>query len=92
MDISFNERIAFEIMALVGKNLLNSVKNRGENRVFNWLKNLLNLMRKRGKKSGKIESSINEKPSKLNEETWKKINHLILCTLLCKSKKSPKHS
>ena len=67
---------AFEMMALVEKKLLNLVRNRGENRILNWSKNLLNLMKKQGGKLGKIEGLIDEKPLKLNEET-KKRNRLF---------------
>ena len=37
LNMSSNKHIAFEIIVLVRKNLLNLVKNQGENRIyFNW--------------------------------------------------------
>ena len=55
------------------KNLLNPVENGRENRVCQLVKNLLNSMKKRGRKS---ETLINEKPSNLMR---KKRGKPIIC-------------
>ena len=73
LDASSNKRIAFEIMALVEKNLLNS-------------------MRKQGRKPEKIEDLINDKPPKLDEKIKKKIDHSIFCMLFYRGKKPLKLS
>ncbi len=77
LDASFDKHIVFEIIAWVGKKpLKSSGKLKKKLYVFQLVKNLLNLMRKRGRKPGE---TINEKPSKLNEETRKKTDHLLFC-------------
>ena len=40
----------------------------------------------------KTRSSINEKPPKLNKETRKITDYLMLCMLLCRGEKPPKPS
>ncbi len=54
--------------------------------MFNWQKNLLNLMRKQ---EGKTKGLINKKPPKLNEETKRKTD-LQGLKLFIKGEKSEK--
>ena len=53
-----------------------STKLRRKQCMFNWWKNLLNSIRKRGEKTG---DSIDEKPPKLDKKTRRKTDHLVLC-------------
>ena len=49
-------------------------------------------MKKQREKPGKIASSIDEKPPKLDEETRRKTNYLMLYILFCRGEKPPKPS
>lgn len=55
------------------------------NYVYQLMKNLLNLIRKQKRKLG---DQINKKPSKLNEKTKRKTNHLFLYVFVYKRLKN----
>ncbi len=58
------------------KILPNLISNGGGNHIYQLVKNLLNLMKKRGEKP---EELIDEKPPKLGKKTMIKTDHLLFC-------------
>ena len=80
LDASIDKHVAYKIMILVGKKLLQPY--------VLLVKKLSKLDKKVRRKTRKI--LINEKTPKLNKKTRKKINHLLLCILFCKGWKTSK--
>ncbi len=76
LDTSFDEHISVWEYGLVRKNLLNPVRNWKENHIYQLVKNLLNLIKKRERKPG---DSIDKKSPKLDNKTKRKTDHLLLC-------------
>ena len=80
--MSSDEHIVFEIMAFIGKKTLEYKEKLRRKLDIQVVKKLYNLDEKIKKKTGGV--LINENPPKLDKEMRKKINHLLLCILLCR--------
>ena len=75
LDVSSDKYIDIWNHCFGKKNLLNPIKNWEKNRIFNWWKNLLNLIKKQRRKPKEV--LIDEKSLKFDKKTRRKTNYLL---------------
>lgn len=86
-NISTNKRIGVWDHDLIEKNLLQLEENWGGNYLYQFVKNLLNLIRQQKKKLGGL---INGKLPELDKKIMRKIDHLLLYVFTSRKSKTSK--